>query len=292
MAAPTSPARRRFLWRLGQGALALGLAGGGGYLYATRYEPEWLEVTHLRLRVPHLTLPIRLVQLSDWHLWGPAQPALIHRAIDLALDQEPDLICLTGDYVTNSMEDASELGRAFRRLASAAPTLAVMGNHDGLPDLPLGQLPGVIYRQIAEQMERNGVQLLHNAARTLEFYQGQRVRIAGVADLWSGAVHPSRALLETRNEDVPVVVLTHNPDTKELLLAYDWDVLLCGHTHGGQVCLPFIGAPIIPITDRSTTRGYYAWNKRHLYVNRGIGSLRGIRFNCRPEVSVIELVPN
>jgi predicted MPP superfamily phosphohydrolase len=83
------------------------------------------------------------------------------------------------------------------------------------------------------------------------------------------------------------ILLNHNPDAKDLVRSYEWDLMLCGHTHGGQVCLPFIGAPFAPVRDKRYLHGLYAWNKRWLHISSGVGNLHGIRFNCRPEVSLL-----
>ena len=86
------------------------------------------------------------------------------------------------------------------------------------------------------------------------------------------------------------IVLSHNPDTKKPLAAYGWDLLLCGHTHGGQIGLPFFSARFAPVKDKRFIAGLYQWQGRHLHITKGVGSGFRIRFNCRPEVSLLTLV--
>jgi uncharacterized protein len=83
--------------------------------------------------------------------------------------------------------------------------------------------------------------------------------------------------------------LSHNPDTKEQLKAYDWDVAFCGHTHGGQFRLPLIGTPFAPVKDKRFVQGLHFWEGRQIYITKGVGNLFGVRFNCRPEISLITL---
>ena len=88
----------------------------------------------------------------------------------------------------------------------------------------------------------------------------------------------------------PVVAMSHNPDTKELLAGYPWNLMLSGHTHGGQVIVPLYGPPIVPVRDLRYLEGLKPWGERLIHVTRGVGNLMGVRFGCRPEVAILELV--
>jgi hypothetical protein len=85
-------------------------------------------------------------------------------------------------------------------------------------------------------------------------------------------------------------LLAHNPDSKDILGAYPWDLMLCGHTHGGQVRLPIVGPAFAPVRDKRYVEGLKPWNDRLIFVTRGVGNYVGVRFNCRPEVSLLNLV--
>ena len=84
-------------------------------------------------------------------------------------------------------------------------------------------------------------------------------------------------------------MLSHNPDTKNNLIRYDWDLMLSGHTHGGQVVIPFLGAPFAPVKDKTVTQGLHKFRGRYLYVTRGVGSIAGFRLNCSPEVTILKI---
>jgi predicted MPP superfamily phosphohydrolase len=92
-----------------------------------------------------------------------------------------------------------------------------------------------------------------------------------------------------REPGVPLILLSHNPDTKQRLLRYSWDLMLSGHTHGGQLSLPLVGEPFAPIEDKAHVHGLYRWEDRWLHITAGVGALHSLRFNCRPEVSVLTL---
>jgi predicted MPP superfamily phosphohydrolase len=120
--------------------------------------------------------------------------------------------------------------------------------------------------------------------------RGRRVHLVGLGDWWCGDCRPRQAFrgfIPPPGE--PVLVLSHNPDSKAALKLYRWHVLLCGHTHGGQCGLPWIGAALAPVRDKSTIAGVYRWADRWLHVTRGVGNLHGVRFACRPEVALLEL---
>lgn len=253
---------RRRLWQLG-GVAALAT-------YPLYWEPRWLDVTHTRVRIPGLPRPLRLLHLSDLHYGFRVPLSLIDDAITRGLAEKPDLICLTGDYVTNNWVDHPlALLHPLRRLPSAAPTFAVLGNHDVDP--------------VGEILLQAGITLLENSSAAYE-----RLRIVGLSDLWSAGVNASTAFAHCPPGDVRLV-LAHNPDSKDYLRHHAWQLLLCGHTHGGQVVLPFLGPRVHGVRDQRILAGLHAWNGRQIHVTRGVGSLWGVRINCRPEVSILHL---
>ncbi len=117
----------------------------------------------------------------------------------------------------------------------------------------------------------------------------QSIRFAGVGDLWSDDVDADLAFANVPADD-PAILLAHNPDTKDLLADRPWDLMLSGHTHGGQVVLPILGERFVPVRDKRFIAGLKQWNGRQVYVTRGVGNIDGVRVNCRPEVSVLDLV--
>jgi predicted MPP superfamily phosphohydrolase len=119
----------------------------------------------------------------------------------------------------------------------------------------------------------------------------QSIRLVGVGDLWSNGVHPKIAFQGVGPDD-HAILLAHNPDTKDFVAEYPWDLMLSGHTHGGQVVLPFVGARFVPVRDKNFIAGLKQWNGRQVYITRGVGNVRGVRVNCRPEVTVLDLAGN
>lgn len=249
--------------------LTLGAVGTGAG-YSLFLEPRWLEVTRKRVRIPRLHRPLRLLHLSDLHYGFRIPLSLLSSAVTLGLAEKPDLICLTGDYVTNNWFDHPlALTQVFRRLSSFAPTFAVLGNHDVDP---LGDI-----------LTNSGVRLLENSSAVFE-----QLAVVGLGDLWSDGVNPATAF-EKCPAGAPRIVLAHNPDSKDYLSGYDWSLLLCGHTHGGQVVMPLLGPRVYGVRDQRFLSGLGEWQGRFIHVSRGVGSLWGVRFNCRPEVSILEL---
>ena len=247
-------------------------------------EPWWVrESFHT---VPLGLGGLKLLHLSDFHA-DPMPLDFLSRQLDRALAWKPDFICVTGDFITKKYEAWSEYAAMLSRLPASAPTFATLGNHDGgrwarRSGYPTTQL-------VRELLQHAGIPLLHNVQETLEL-AGRRVRLAGLGDEWAEELEPHKAFGKAGGAGrEPVIALSHNPDTKDRLAPYAWDLMLSGHTHGGQLSLPLIGEPFIPVADKRFVRGLYRWEGRWLHVTAGLGSLHKARFNCRPEISYLTL---
>jgi uncharacterized protein len=107
--------------------------------------------------------------------------------------------------------------------------------------------------------------------------------------LWAEEMNPQNAFAKARGE-LRTILLSHNPDSKVDLGSYRWDLMLSGHTHGGQLYLPIIGTPFAPVRDKRYVAGLKAWRDRWIHVTKGVGNLHGLRFNCRPEVSLLRVL--
>ena len=259
--------------------------------YSRFLEPGWLEVTEKRVPIPggSLARSVRLLHLSDLHFSGSVPLEQIERAIELGLARRPEIACLTGDYTTRTVPDPAAYARALRRLGEAVPTLACFGNHDGgrWSARHGGYRDHSVLRGVLEEA---GIECLHNASRLVKL-PGQELLVAGVGDLLSREVDPEAALREAPAGQ-PTIVLAHNPDTRFPLAPYAWDLMLSGHTHGGQIVIPVVGyVPFQAVRDRRFLEGLQPWEGRLVHITRGVGNLLGIRLNCRPEVSLLDLVP-
>lgn len=234
----------------------------------------------------HSTKTTKLLHLSDIHFSHAVPFALVEEAIDLGLSGSPDFACITGDFVTARFENYERCVATLRRLSGAVPTYATLGNHDG--GTWAGRAGG--YRttqEVRRLLADSNIELLDNQSRLTQ----SGVRLVGVGDLWSGEFNPATAFKDVVNgSDDMVVLLSHNPDSKDQLRRYPWHLMLSGHTHGGQIVLPLLNvAPIAPIGDYRFLAGMNQWGQRCIHTSRGVGSILGIRINCPPHATIIEL---
>ncbi len=272
--------RRRFLCSVG----SAGIAAGG---YMRFWEPHALQAGHYNIQTPAGGAPVKILHLSDLHASAVVSLNHINDSIDLGLSHKPDLICLTGDFITTKYDAFDQYARILKRLSDYAPTFACLGNHDGGRWSRRRSYSDI--SKVQGLLADGGISLLHNAS--VEIWINERpLTIVGVGDIWARHLNPAQAFAQvTRNETNTVVLLSHNPDTKTQMEHYPWNVMLCGHTHGGQVRLPLLGTPFAPIEDKRFVMGLHRWRDKWIYVTRGVGNVHGVRFNCPPEVSILNL---
>lgn len=270
---------RRAVWIPAAGFLALYLAA---FLYGFLIESQWVVATHTELRVDRPLLAgkrTRIVHLSDLHLERVGRREA--RMVELVREASPDLILLTGDYV-NVREGTAALDEVLKALRGIAPVYGVLGNWDSK-------------FATAEIFRRAGAVLLSDESTLIE-RPGGRLRVVGQE---VHAKKPLKELLRGLNDGAYTIFLHHKPDAVDELRALEpgqkVDLFLCGHTHGGQVRLPFWGAVItLSKYHKRYELGLYDVDGVPMYVNRGVGcgggSTPAVRFLCRPEVAVIDLV--
>lgn len=277
--------RRRFVKSLGGVLFGGVLTSVAGYNYATRIETEWLTIE--RIQVPLKNLPpslegLKIVQLSDLHLHPFTQIDLIEKAVKLANGLEPDIVVLTGDYVLQEPESIFELAPVLAKLKTKFGIFAVYGNHD----LYFPRNQAILQAGFDEAQ----ITTLQNEGVLLQIGQGT-LYLAGVDDALRG--RPSlTAALTNWSTNIPVILLAHEPDIADQF-ARDGRVSLqlSGHSHGGQVRLPMMGALQLPKLGQKYDQGLYQVKEMWLYTNRGIGLVGPpIRINCPPEISEITLV--
>ncbi len=275
--------RRDFLKLLGGLSLGSGAASLGGYQYATRVEPRWIRIE--RVRVPLANLPaalegLSIAQLSDIHLHPHTQIELVKEAVDIVNQLQADLIVLTGDYVLESAKSVFELAPVLAGMQSRLGTFAILGNHDLWTDAGI----------VRSGLERAGVPVLVNQGMRLDTGSGGNLFLAGLDDGWSGTPRLDIALAECP-ANCPAILLMHEPDFADNYLRDNrvW-LQLSGHTHGGQVRIPGLGAIALPTYGQKYVNGLYRVHDAWLYVNRGLGVIGPpVRFNCRPEITLITL---
>jgi predicted MPP superfamily phosphohydrolase len=287
---PTSIRRRTLL----KGLLGFPLAGYSGWLWSTKIEPSWLQQSALTLNLPRLSVAFdgyRIVQLSDLHVdnsWMTT--GRLRHIVETANKLAPDLVVITGDFITPPPH--STLGQILselRHLQTRDGVLAVLGNHDHWTDAAW----------VRREIEMRSVRELSNTWHTIA-RNGQSLHIAGLHDLWQQM--NVRAALETHipqlaqltaamPSDGAAVLLVHEPDIADIAAANGrFDLQLSGHSHGGQVRIPFSNSPVLPTFGRKYYSGYYRVGNMQLYTHRGLGMINPqVRFNCRPEIAVITL---
>ena len=278
--------RRRFLQWTG----GLALSGGAGFGYTRLVEPNWVEVVEQPLDIPGLPENLtgtRIAQISDIHLGEYTGPEKLLDAVARINRLAPDLVFLTGDYVTRTAGQASGLVEPLRALS--APTYAILGNHDLWTDR----------ESVTSYLAQTSVRLLVN--RGVEALPG--LFVAGVDDIWSG--QPDiRASLDGAPAGAVSLLLAHEPDYFDRVVQVDAPVAVqfSGHSHGGQVRIPsarpdgaglWSRASVLPRYGQHYPIGLYRVGQRQVYTNRGLGVWPlPYRFNCRPEITLFRLANN
>lgn len=286
----------RLSWR--QSLVALLAFVVSGYLWM-RFEATWLRVREESVAIPawNGSRPLRIVFMADFHQ-EYFDYAYLEKAVALALAQKPDLVLIGGDFSNGAApEPEIEFALQMGNLAQAVPTYACLGNHDH--GIQFAMVSPVQKPLIQKQLEEAGVKVLRNVREELDL-AGGHLTLVGIGDLWAEDGDPRICM--DRDESVSAnapltVVLAHNPDSKEGIYPYHWDLLCSGHTHAGQGKIPFV-APHLPTADPRYVHGLYELGKdsgsspghpRFLAVTAGVGGLYGLRFNCRPEIMVITI---
>lgn len=277
--------RRQFLrygTAAGIGAVA-GVAGYTGWI-----EPHWEQIVERELPIAGLPASLtgaRVVQISDLHVGPEVDDEYLVGAFDRIAALRPDLLVITGDFITYRRERGDAQFAQLRDVLAHLPrprlgTLAILGNHD----YGVGWRELWIAERVIGEVERAGARVLRNEVVTI-----QGLDVIGIDDLWAGR-GDTRAALRARAGDA-ALVLCHNPDALDDL---PWEGyrgwVLSGHTHGGQCKAPFLPPPLLPVRNRRYTAGEIALaDGRTLYINRGLGHLTQARFNVRPEITVFRL---
>jgi uncharacterized protein len=249
-----------------------------------------LEITHHTVTVDHIPAGLRgftITQVSDLHVgpgaWVPRNWQLAAAAVR---ESRPDLIVNTGDFL--QFEPPPEKARlVFEQFLRAAEpgdeeprTIAILGNHDYYAG-------DDAVRVLTDELAGEGVHVLTNELTTVH-HNGAGMTVAGIVPERPGYEDVIDALLESAR---PRIVLVHRPDEAEMLPAGSADLVLAGHTHGGQVTVPLLEPFIVrKFCGSEYVQGWYRVNDNRLYVNRGIGCTGyPVRFRARPEVSLFRL---
>ena len=281
--------RRTFLWSAGAATAGALVLGDEIFIREPRH-PQLVRIEIPLPRLPGVFDGFTIAQLSDFHYDDTFTTVPIRAAVAIVNRLQPDLVVLSGDFVTvpmfaedlqvqakNAAQTAEPCARLLAQLHSRLGSLAILGNHDVISDPAF----------VTEALQSRGIQVLCNSARVVE-QGGARLWFCGLDSL------SRKPRIETALRDIPrdepVILLVHEPDFADEATAYPVDLQLSGHSHGGQIWLPGIGAPWLPAYARKYPRGRYTVGRLPLYTNIGLGTIRlPVRLNCIPEVTLFTL---
>jgi predicted MPP superfamily phosphohydrolase len=221
---------------------------------------------------------LRIVQLSDLHVGADTPPRRVERWIERANREEPDLAVLTGDYITSGDAWVDAAAAALGRLRGRLGQYAIMGNHDYFCDS----------ERLAQRLSDEGLSVLRNRHETLTV-NGQPLVVAGVDDTWTRRADLGQTLAG-RPEGAPTLLLAHDPDLFPEAVERGVELTLSGHTHGGQVAVPFVRRLALSRVVTRFVAGLYQEGRSLLYVSRGAGTTGPpFRFGAPAEITILTL---
>lgn len=266
-----------------------GLVAGGLATYGTVVEPNEISLEQISVGINSLPPEFdgfRIALISDLHFAPFTGKTAIGAAVSKISKLKADLVAAVGDFVTQaplrspraSAGYAEPCAAVLSKLNSPCGTMAVLGNHDHVTDPKF----------VAGALRAQNIRVLQNESFVVE-RGGQHLWIAGIDDALVGAADVTRSLAGIPKGE-PVVALVHEPDVADVLNRHEVALQLSGHSHGGQVRMPGVGALYLPPLGRKYPMGSYRVGNMQLYTNRGIGVIGvPVRFDCPPEVTVITL---
>jgi len=268
--------RRHFLKLAG----SVGLAAS----YPVFIERYIVLTNTYQIAVPNLPKAfsgLRIVNLTDLHYGFLVPLTLIKSVINRTNKLKPDLIVCTGDYVheKDSTAQIDAVWPVLSQLAAPLGVYSVLGNHDHWADTERSDY----WLKLTKQDLRHKVVRLER--------NGQHLWLAGTGDLWEDHKNLDNILGKVPDSECRIV-LAHNPDTADTEYSSRIDLMISGHTHGGQVNIPFIGTPVLPVKNKNYSSGLKLSPRGcKVFISKGIGwAIYPLRFNCYPEIAVLELI--
>ncbi len=275
--------RRAFLKTALVTTVETALVGVGGFAYGHEIEPDWVAVQPVGLTLPRLSPAFdgyRVAQISDIHMDGWMNYTRLSHVVELVNHQRPDMVAITGDFVTDdAFVFADDIVAALRGLQAADGAVAVLGNHDHWTNA----------RKVREII---GISGIHNVSNMVHPVRrgDEALYFAGIDDYWEGHARLDLVLKALPGSGA-AILLAHEPDFADISAASGrFDLQLSGHSHGGQFSLPIFGPPVLPYLGKKYPSGRYQVGTMIQYTNRGVGMVEPkVRFNCRPEITVFTL---
>jgi uncharacterized protein len=250
-------------------------------VYCVLIEPRFVRITTHDVSVPNLPAAFdgfTIVQMTDTHLGTFVSPKSLRTQVDRVNALNPDLVLLTGDFVSVNKRAIPAIARVFSGLSAKHGVYAVLGNHDYWVDASA----------MTAALREGGIPVLFNESRKVSLGK-EHVWLAGLDDLWEGSHDYDRAF-----DGIPpaavCIAMAHNPDTISYVKNRSIALMVTGHTHGGLVSFPFVG-PLFSVTKLSPkySSGMFTFGNTRMFVCRGMGSGTPFRYRCPPEIAVFTL---
>ncbi|WP_226034559.1 metallophosphoesterase [Aquibacillus saliphilus] len=278
--------RRSFLKKLAASTLALLGSGGGTYYYAREIEPSMLTIHQEKITSPKIIDSFNqftIAQFSDTHIGFHYTLDQFAELVTTLNDQKPDVVVFTGDLVDapNEFNWDNQLIKILSSIKAPYGKFWIYGNHDH---------GGYGTEIVKEAMDKGGFTLLKNT-NTIVSKNGKSIALVGLDDAMLGSPDIDQAL-DNLDSTLLTIVLVHEPDYADIVKNYPVDVQLSGHSHGGQIQIPFLGHLYTPSLAEKYVEGKYTFSNAplELHVSRGIGTTRlPYRFLCRPEITLFQL---
>jgi len=283
--------RRQHRWRkaIFNAMNRLGLTG----IHALPINRRWVEIHRRKMPLKGLDpalVGLKIVQVSDLHFSPVVWQRYLVQYVRFINDLQPDVVVVTGDLITGGYRYAQRIANILSHVQSKHGVICTFGNHDysiyGKNGHPEGRRRADFLQQC---LVKRGLTVLRNETLMLQVNGAQKpLAIVGLDDEWSGHINTALAWRGV-DAELPILCLNHNPVNTHELMAYPWQWMLAGHTHGRQVATSKFGKRFYPKRYRHFTHGYYAVNGRHLYVNKGLSYGQRVQHWCRPEITVFKL---
>lgn len=271
---------------------------GGGVAYGAFVEPYFVQTTQIEFVVPDLPFSMdgyRIAHLTDVHFNLLGGKSFLQRIVEKTNSLDPDMVVLTGDFITHNAKNLNKCMAILGELKAPDGLWAVRGNHDHRASK----------EHFSQACESHGINFIENEHYPIfperlrrhsshevtdEFGSPPQLILAGVGDLWMGDCHPGSAL-EGADPSLPTILLSHHGQCANLLTSNQRvDLILSGHTHGGQIQACGKSSPIFTSGSNEFVSGMISTQHTHVYISRGVGtSAFRFRWNCRPEIALIQL---
>ncbi|WP_428908811.1 metallophosphoesterase [Niallia sp. Krafla_26] len=286
---PKKISRRTFIRRTFGSIFAMTAASAGGYYYAKEIETRLLEINKYEIYHPNIPIEFdqfKMVQFSDTHLGFHYHLDQLAKIVNKINKLNPDVVFFTGDLMDepNKYKNSEEIIPILSNIQTRFGKFSIYGNHDH------GGYGTDLYHDI---MINSGFTLLQNNSQEIQLLNGSSIYIVGLDDAMLGKPDLKEAVSGIPEESYKVL-LAHEPDLATAAVPFGIQLQISGHSHGGQVKIPFIGPLITPPYSERYYEGFYelkdVQNALTLYVNRGIGTTRlPFRFLSKPELTLFTL---